>query len=89
LEKLLEKNYYLHKSAREAYRSFMQAYAQHSLKEVFDVHALDMVNVAKSFGFTVPPKVHLSNILSHCSQSIILAHRLTHPHMCVYHSQQR
>ncbi len=52
-------NYYLHKSAREAYRSYMQAYAQHTLKNIFNVHALDVLAVSKSFGFDAPPKVHL------------------------------
>lgn len=32
LEKLVEKNYYLHKSAKDGYRSYMQAYASHSHK---------------------------------------------------------
>jgi ATP-dependent RNA helicase DDX18/HAS1 len=59
LEKLVEKNYYLHKSATDGYRSYLQAYASHSLKKVFDVTALDLVKVAKAFGFTVPPKVNL------------------------------
>lgn len=39
--------------------AYVNAYAQHGLKEVFNVHALDMLAVAKSFGFTVPPKVQL------------------------------
>ena len=34
-------------------------YAQHGLKDVFNVHTLDLLAVAKSFGFLVPPKVHL------------------------------
>jgi ATP-dependent RNA helicase DDX18/HAS1 len=59
LEKLMSKNYYLHKSAREAYRSYIQAYSQHSLKHVFDVHQLQVQNVAKSFGFDAPPAVQL------------------------------
>lgn len=86
LERLVEKNYYLHKSARDAYRSYLLAYASHSHKHIFDVHALDLqkvdsslpdsltpktsvsllfvlcsiAQVAKSFGFTVPPKVELN-----------------------------
>jgi len=60
LEKVVDKNYYLNKTAREAYRSYMQSYAQHSMKDVFDVHRLDVLQVAKSFGFAVPPKVHLN-----------------------------
>lgn len=59
LEALVSKNYYLHKSAREAYRSYLQSYAQNGLKHIFDVHKLDLLAVAKSFGFTAPPKVHL------------------------------
>eukprot|EP00823_Brevimastigomonas_motovehiculus_P005855 TRINITY_DN4485_c0_g1_i1.p1 TRINITY_DN4485_c0_g1~~TRINITY_DN4485_c0_g1_i1.p1 ORF type:complete len:726 (+),score=198.23 TRINITY_DN4485_c0_g1_i1:79-2178(+) len=59
LESLVQKNYFLHKSAREAYRSFMQSYAQHPLKSVFDIHQLDAIGISKSFGFSVPPKVHL------------------------------
>ncbi|GAB5356682.1 hypothetical protein AAMO2058_000310500 [Amorphochlora amoebiformis] len=59
LEQLISKNHFLYNAAREAYRSYMQGYAQHKLKHIFDVHQLDMLKVAKSFGFTVPPKVHL------------------------------
>ncbi|KAL6065507.1 ATP-dependent RNA helicase ddx18, variant 2 [Balamuthia mandrillaris] len=60
LERLVEKNYYLHRSARDAYRSYLLAYASHSHKHIFNVHELDLLKVAKSFGFTVPPKVNLS-----------------------------
>ncbi|KAJ3112049.1 ATP-dependent RNA helicase [Phlyctochytrium bullatum] len=59
LERLVEKNYYLHKSATDGFRSYLQAYASHALKKVFDVSALDLQKVAKAFGFTVPPKVNL------------------------------
>lgn len=59
LERVVSQNYYLHKSAREAYRSYLQSYAQNGLKHIFDVHKLDLLSVAKSFGFEVPPKVHL------------------------------
>jgi ATP-dependent RNA helicase DDX18/HAS1 len=60
LEVLLEKNYYLHTAARDAYRAYLQAYASHHLKDCYDVHKLDLVKVAKSFGFSAPPKVDLS-----------------------------
>ncbi|CAK4629060.1 unnamed protein product [Aphanomyces euteiches] len=59
LMKLVEKTYYLHKSAKEAYRSYLLAYASHGLKNIFDVSRLDLPAVAKSFGLTVPPKVTL------------------------------
>lgn len=60
LEKLIEKNYYLNKSAKEAYRSYLQAYASHSLKKIFDINELDLKKVAAAFGFTVPPNVNIT-----------------------------
>ncbi|KAI9145086.1 P-loop containing nucleoside triphosphate hydrolase protein [Paraphysoderma sedebokerense] len=60
LEKLVSKNYYLNRSARDGYKSYLQAYASHSLKMIFDVNELDLQKVAKSFGFEVPPQVNLS-----------------------------
>lgn len=60
LEKLLQKNYYLHRSANDGYRSYLQAYASYSLKSIFDVNKLDLVKVGKAFGFTVPPRVNIS-----------------------------
>jgi len=60
LEKLVEKNYYLNKSARDGYRSYLQSYASYAQKGTFDVNKLDLVKVAKAFGFSVPPKVNIS-----------------------------
>jgi len=60
LEKLVAKNYYLHAAAREAYRSYLLAYNSHSLKEVYNVHRLDLAAVAASFGFQGPPRVSLN-----------------------------
>lgn len=59
LEKLISSNYYLHQSALEGYRSYLQAYGSYSLKRIFDVHALDVGAVGRAFGFTVPPKVNI------------------------------
>ncbi|KAH8693559.1 putative ATP-dependent RNA helicase [Talaromyces proteolyticus] len=59
LEKLISQNYYLNKSAKEGYRSYLNAYGSHSLRSVFDIHKLDLVKVAKSFGFSTPPRVDL------------------------------
>jgi ATP-dependent RNA helicase DDX18/HAS1 len=59
LEKLIEKNYYLNRSAKDGYRSYLQSYASHSLKVIFDVNALDLQKVGRAFGFTVPPQVNL------------------------------
>ncbi|XP_022082128.1 ATP-dependent RNA helicase HAS1-like [Acanthaster planci] len=60
LEKLIEKNYYLHRSAQEAYKGYVRAYDSHSLKQIYDINTLDLKKVARSFGFKVPPGVDLS-----------------------------
>lgn len=60
LEKLISKNYYLHQSARDGYRSYLQAYGSYSLKRIFDIHKLDLTKVAKAYGFAVPPKVNIT-----------------------------
>lgn len=59
LEKLVENNFYLYNEARAAYRAYIHAYNSHQLKDIFDVHALDLLQIAKSFGFSCPPKVDL------------------------------
>ncbi|KAM7280339.1 hypothetical protein ACFE04_007473 [Oxalis oulophora] len=59
LEKVVSNNYYLNKSAKEAYRSYILAYNSHSMKDVFNVHRLDLQAVAASFCFSSPPKVNL------------------------------
>ncbi|CAG7565153.1 unnamed protein product [Fusarium equiseti] len=60
LEKLISQNYYLNKSAKDGYRSYLHAYASHSLRSVFDINKLDLAKVAKSFGFSVPPRVEIT-----------------------------
>ena len=60
MTKLVETNYYLHKSAKDAYRSYLLAYASHAHKAVFNVHRLDLNAVAKAFGFSIPPRVDLN-----------------------------
>ncbi|PWA41959.1 DEAD-box ATP-dependent RNA helicase 51 [Artemisia annua] len=67
LEKLVSTNFYLNKSAKDAYRSYLLAYNSHSMKEIFNVHRLDMQAVAASFCFSDPPKVAL-NIDSNASK---------------------
>ena len=47
-------------SAKDGYRSYLQAYASHSLRSVFNVNQLDLKKVAKSFGFSVPPRVDIN-----------------------------
>ncbi|KAG7258218.1 hypothetical protein CRUP_014294 [Coryphaenoides rupestris] len=65
LDKLIEKNYYLHKSAQEAYKSYVRAYDSHSLKQIYSVGTLNLPMVALSFGFKVPPYVDLNVNSSH------------------------
>lgn len=67
LEKLVTNNYYLNKSAKDAYRSYILAYNSHSMKDIFNVHRLDLQAVAASFCFSSPPKVNL-NIDSNASK---------------------
>ena len=54
LTRLVEKNYYLNQAAKDAYRAYVLAYNSHSLKDIFNVHALDLAAVARSFGFEKP-----------------------------------
>lgn len=49
----------MEQSAKDGYRSYLHAYASHSLRSVFDVNKLDLVKVAKSFGFPTPPRVDI------------------------------
>jgi ATP-dependent RNA helicase DDX18/HAS1 len=60
LTMLIEKNFYLNKSARDAYRSYLLSYASHQHKDIFKVLELDLAGVGKAFGFTVPPRVDLN-----------------------------
>ncbi|TKS67531.1 ATP-dependent RNA helicase DDX18 [Collichthys lucidus] len=76
LEKLIEKNYYLHKSAQEAYKSYVRAYDSHSLKQIYSVNTLNLPMVALSFGFKVPPYVDLSILCYvHSSKGVKLQKR--------------
>lgn len=59
LEKLIKENYYLNMAAKEAYKGYIRAYDSHSLKQIYDVNSLDLLKVAKSFGFDAPPFVEL------------------------------
>ena len=60
LEKLIEKNFFLHKSAKDAFRSYLQAYASHQQRSIFDVQTLDLQKVGVEFGFRTPPSVNLN-----------------------------
>merc|ERR1712179_801333 len=60
LQRLIETNYYLNCSARDAYRSYLLAYASHSHRDIFNVHELDLQAVGRAFGFTTPPRVDIA-----------------------------
>jgi len=60
MEELVQKNYYLNRSARDAYRSYLLAYSSHSHKDIFDIDNLDLQAAARAFGFSVPPTVNLN-----------------------------
>lgn len=38
------------------------AYASHAHKDIFNVHLLDLLKVARSFGFETPPSINLSTL---------------------------
>ncbi|THU61253.1 hypothetical protein C4D60_Mb07t21350 [Musa balbisiana] len=59
LEKIVGENYFLSQSAKDAYKSYILAYNSHSMKNVFNVHHLNLKDVAASFCFVSPPKVNL------------------------------
>ena len=77
--KLIEKNYYLNQSAKDGYKSFLQAYASHHQRELFDVNKLDLSAIAKSFGLAVPPRVDLAvKVSGHTSRKHKLKDQLGH-----------
>ncbi|TQD95986.1 hypothetical protein C1H46_018473 [Malus baccata] len=60
LVEMVQRNDYLRKSAKEAYKSYLLAYNSHSMKDIFNVHRLDLQAVAASFCFLGPPKMNLN-----------------------------
>lgn len=58
-EKLVENNYFLYNSAKDAYKSYLHSYMSHSLKDVFEVKDIDFQTASLSFGLKVPPRVNL------------------------------
>jgi len=65
LEKLVSKIHHLNQSSKAAYTSYLRAYASHAIKDIFDVHQLDLRKVGRSFGLEAPPRVDLN--ISHSS----------------------
>ncbi len=59
MEKLIQKNYFLNLSAKEAFKAYVRAYESHGLKNIFNVQTLDLKAVGRSFGFVVPPHIDI------------------------------
>uniref|UniRef100_A0A182ITP9 ATP-dependent RNA helicase n=1 Tax=Anopheles atroparvus TaxID=41427 RepID=A0A182ITP9_ANOAO len=57
LENLMSKNYFLNQSGKLALKTYVRAYEGHHMKDVFNVGNLDLLQVAKNFGFTQPPHI--------------------------------
>ncbi|KAF5224909.1 putative ATP-dependent DEAD/H RNA helicase [Trypanosoma cruzi] len=70
LEQLVSTNYYLRTSARQAYEGYLLSYSSSQLKNVFDIHNLDLAAVAKGFALSEPPplKLDLSQSAAHMSK---------------------
>jgi len=64
LEGIISKNYALYTAGTKAFKSYLLSYASHNLKDIFNVHELDLRSVAKGLGFPNPPKVDLQVISS-------------------------
>ncbi|KAF7992744.1 hypothetical protein HCN44_005088 [Aphidius gifuensis] len=59
VENLVSTNKFMYASAKEAFKSYVRAYESHHLKQIFNIDTLDLKEVAKSFGFVVPPNIAL------------------------------
>lgn len=55
LEELIDKNHTIRLLGKEAFKSCVRAYKTHPVKKIFNIETLDIVAVAKSLGFRVPP----------------------------------
>ena len=60
LTKLIKTNYLLNQSAKDGYRAYLQAYASHGLKTVYQIDKLDLKKVSASIGLDQVPRVNLS-----------------------------
>uniref|UniRef100_A0ACD5Z660 Uncharacterized protein n=1 Tax=Avena sativa TaxID=4498 RepID=A0ACD5Z660_AVESA len=58
-EKIVGENYFLHQLAQEAYRAYILAYNSLAVKETFNVHGLNLKNVAASFSIKNTPRVNI------------------------------
>ncbi|XP_010676690.2 DEAD-box ATP-dependent RNA helicase 27 isoform X1 [Beta vulgaris subsp. vulgaris] len=75
LERLVANNYYLKRSAKDAYSAYIKSYNSHSMKNVFNVHQLDLQAIAASFCFSSAPKINI-NIDSNASKFRKKSHKI-------------
>jgi len=54
---VVSKVYYLQKKAQEAIKAYMNAYAVHSLKTIFNINKIDIEGLGKSFGLAAVPQI--------------------------------
>ncbi|XP_003372945.1 putative DEAD/DEAH box helicase [Trichinella spiralis] len=59
LENLINNEFFLCISAKEAFTGYVRAYESHHMKDVFNVRSLDIGLVSKSFGFRTPLYIDL------------------------------
>jgi ATP-dependent RNA helicase DDX18/HAS1 len=70
LENIISTNYYLHRLAEDAFKSYIRSYAAHSLKDIFSVKSLDVQGVTKAFGLQSTPYVDFNSIEVGASERI-------------------
>eukprot|EP00331_Platyophrya_macrostoma_P010447 CAMPEP_0176415832 /NCGR_PEP_ID=MMETSP0127-20121128/6019_1 /TAXON_ID=938130 /ORGANISM="Platyophrya macrostoma, Strain WH" /LENGTH=609 /DNA_ID=CAMNT_0017795859 /DNA_START=24 /DNA_END=1853 /DNA_ORIENTATION=- len=80
LEKIVMANYYLRTSARQAFEGYLLSYSSCQLKNVFNIHQLDLAAVAKGFALSEPPpiKIDLSQSAAHLSKKARKEFKQTH-----------
>lgn len=59
-EELVGGNYYLRKSAKEAYEGYLLSYSASQLKNVYNVQQLDLAQICHSFGLSEPPEIKIN-----------------------------
>ena len=54
----------MNKSAFQAYGAFINHYQSHLLKKIFRTEMVDVAALARSFGFSTPPRVTATGFLA-------------------------
>ena len=68
LRELVEKNYSLNRAAFYAYGAFINYYRSNLLTRIFRTSQIDVEKLAKSYGFTTPPRVKEGSFLTKKAQ---------------------